>query len=261
MKLENFVKKIPISEYDNLPAMRSTSLKHFIRSPGHYKYSISSEAREENDGKSYFLLGRLVHAALLEPETVKDEFVCVDATTRNTNVFKETVKRNPGKGIILSHELTQANAIVSAVRGLPHIEDILTAGTPELSAAAMIDGVYCKCRMDLFDEKTGHIYDIKTTAETADKFPYVISKYGYDVSLAFYIDILLANKMDISGYTFIVVEKEPPYGTMLYTIDEEYLEYGRAKYQPALQKYRECLKSGVYPSYDSSPVVLKPPKF
>jgi hypothetical protein len=221
---------------------------------------MSEESRSENDKKSHFLLGRLVHAALLEPETVKDEFICVDVASRNTNVFKETAKRNPGKGIILAGELEQANAIVAATQQLTYVTDIISACTPELSAAAMLDGVYCKCRMDLFDEKTGHIYDIKTTADTADRFPYTVSKYSYDVSLAFYIDILLANKLDITGYTFIVIEKEPPYGTMLYTIDEAYLEYGRAKYQPALAKYKECLKSGSYPSYDSNPVVLKPPK-
>jgi len=261
VKLENFIKKITIAEYDALPALRSTSLKQFIQSPRHFKYAQSDEAREANNGKSHFVLGRLVHAALLEPATVRDEFMVVEAGTRNAKAYTEAVKLHPDKGIVLAHELAQANQMVAAINELPQIRDIIEGSEPEVSAAAMISGVFCKCRTDLLGKKDNHIYDLKTTSESAKNFPFVMGKFGYDVSSAFYIDILLANNLDVSGYTFIVAEKEPPYGVMLYEVTAEYLEYGRSKYLPALEKYKECLKTGVYPSYDLTPVQLVPPNF
>lgn len=259
MKLENFFKKIPISEYDALPALRSTALKEFLRSPRHYQYSQSKEARDENDGKSHFLLGRLVHAAILEPETVKAEFAVVDASTRNTKIYKDTVEKHPGKGIVLQHELEQANRIVRAVNGLDKVKELIDSCSKEISAAAMIEEVYCKARLDLWNEKEGHIIDLKTTNESALNFPYTFYKYGYDISSAFYVDVLLANGINVSNFSFIVVEKNPPYGVMLYHITEEMLEYGRGKYLPALAKYKQCLRTQSFPGYSLESVPLVPP--
>lgn len=259
MKLENFFRKIPIKDYDELPALRSTALKEFLRSPRHYQYSQSKEAREENDGKSHFLLGRLVHAAILEPDTVKDEFAVVDATTRSTKVYKETVEKYPHKGIVLQHELEQASRIVGAVNSLDKIKAIIDSCEKEISAAAKIEDVYCKARLDMWNAEEGHIYDLKTTNESALNFPYTFYKYGYDISSAFYVDVLLANNVNVSNFSFIVVEKNPPYGVMLYHLTEEMLEYGRGKYLPALAKYKQCLRTQSYPGYSLESVPLVPP--
>jgi hypothetical protein len=267
MKLENFYKKISIAEYDSLPALRSTALKEFLKSPAHYKHSLSDEARAANDGKKHFLVGRLIHAALLEPGSEKDEFVVCKASTRTTNVYKETAAANPGKSVLLQHEVDEASRCVEAARRNRRLMELIGSSTPEVSCAAHLstgvgnDTLYCKARLDLHRKSDGHVIDLKTTSMAACDWISSFFNYGYHVSICFYIDILLELGQDVGGATFIVLEKEPPYGIMFYTIDERMLEYGRRVYQPALARFKHCLETGDYPAYDQEPVLITPPKY
>jgi hypothetical protein len=258
-----FVGKIGEADYDAIPALRSTALKEFIKSPAHYRYSLSEEARAENDKKSYFIVGRLIHAALLEPEKVKDQFAVCDVSSRNTKEYHKVraIESERGRSVVLTSEFDMANKVVAAAQANPTVMELISKCAPEISAVAKLGDVLCKCRMDGFIKEDGHVFDIKTTSEDATAFPYNVAKYGYDVSASFYVDILLEAELDVKRFSFIVIEKNPPYGIRIYDMTEEFIVYGRAKYEGALAKYKECLKSGIYPSYDMNPVLLFPPNW
>jgi exodeoxyribonuclease VIII len=255
-----FVGKLSEADYDAVPALRSTLLKEFIKSPAHYRYAMSEEAREANAGKSYFLLGSLIHAAILEPDTVKDKFVVCNVGSRNAKEYKAAVDKEAGRrSVILTSEFETANKIVAAAQAHPQLTELLSKAKPEISAVAKLGDVMCKCRMDGWVEADGHIFDLKSTSEDAGSFPYNVCKYGYDVSAAFYVDILLEAGLNINKFSFVVLEKNAPYGIKFYEMSEEFIIYGRAKYEKALANYKQCLQSGNYPTYDSTPTLLFPP--
>ena len=253
------VKKISDQDYDELPALRSTLLKDFIRSPAHYKYAMSPEARAENDGKTHFLIGNLVHSGLLEPETVPQKYKICDESTRNTKGYKELKEKFPSHKIVMRKEADQAEAICKAVYALDPVMDLIRRGEKELAAANYLktgigdDKVYCKAKLDLYIKEDKHIIDLKTTAESALDFRYRIQSYGYDVSAAFYIDVMAACGYDVDKFTFIVVEKSPPYGVMMYYLSPEDYERGQQKYLKALPHYLQCLRTGSFPSYSLTP--------
>ena len=264
----NFVVKMGDEEYDNLPALRSTNLKDFLKSPRHYQYALSAEARAENSKKSCFLVGNFIHSALLEPDTLAASYLVVDASTRSTTKYKEAKEKFPNRKIILQHEKEDCEKIISAVKKLPSIMEIFEKGENEIAAYAKIPStddsasplVACKAKLDIWHPEENHVYDIKTTGEPACDFRYRIKAYGYDVSAAYYIDVMNACGKEVDGFTFIVVEKDPPYGVMLYFLTKEDYQRGRKKYREALPRYLECLKSGIFPAYDLSPQPSSIPK-
>lgn len=264
--MEKFVKKMGDAEYDALPALRSTLLKEFIRSPAHYEYAMSPEARADNDRKSHFLMGNLIHAGLLEPETIANKYVICDESSRRTKAYKELEAKYSNKKIVLQSEREDAEAVIKAVRKIVPIMDMLEAGSPELAAAAHLktgigeETVYCKAKLDLFLPEQNHIVDIKTTAESAADFRYRISSYGYDVSAAFYIDVMEANGYTVDKFTFLVIEKHPPYGVMQYFLSPEDYTKGQNKYLKALPYYLHCLRTGQFPGYTLEPQPTFRPK-
>ncbi len=255
----NFVTKMGDDDYNNLPALRSTHLKEFIKSPRHYQYALSAEARAENDSKSHFLVGNFVHTALLEPEKLVSDYLVVDASTRNTNKYKEAKEKFPGRKIILQGEKEECEKIIAEVKKLSPVMELCRTGENELAAYAKLstgngdEVVACKAKLDIWLPSTNSICDVKTTSDSASDFRYRIKSFGYDVSAAYYIDVMNACGHEVDSFTFVVIEKKPPYGVMLYYLTEEDYKRGQKKYKDVLPKYLECLRTGVYPAYSLEP--------
>ena len=108
-----------------------------------------------------------------------------------------------------------------------------------------------RCRFDRLLNR-GFSPDLKTTVDASHRgFSNAIAKYGYAFQAAFYMDTFeWATGSKLEGFGFVAVESKAPYNVMCYRLDDESIEIGRSQYRAALNKYAECLESGVWHGYD-----------
>ena len=259
-KMTEFLGKLSEQEYDLLPALRNTHLKEFMQSPAHYKYAVTAPRKDA----SYFLLGNYVHTAILEPEKVADKFVSIDVKSRNSKEYKNAaqVAYAQGKLPLLAGEIAEAKGMIQSALNDSAIIDLIKSGYPELTATAKLDDVWAKCRMDLWIPEEGHIVDVKTSADSAFWFSHTVRKYSYDIQAAYYSDIVeKASGSKVNKFSFILIEKKPPYICRLFELSGGYLDWARARYRPALKEFKKCLELDHWPAFDNSiPVILTSPE-
>jgi hypothetical protein len=100
---------------------------------------------------------------------------------------------------------------------------------------------------------SGTIVDFKTTESAAlRKWRSKVYQFNYDAQAAFYLDVWNATTgEDRQDFRNIVQESYAPYQTEKRLTSQEFLEIGRSKYMKALALYCACLKSNLWPGYDS----------
>jgi hypothetical protein len=98
------------------------------------------------------------------------------------------------------------------------------------------------------------IADLKTCGSAAVRpWNRAVFDHGYYIQSALYLDVwTLATGEDRTDFLHIVQESYTPYQTEKRMLSAEFIELGRAKYVEALQKYCQCLKTGVWPGYEGS---------
>ena len=143
----------------------------------------------------------------------------------------------------------------------PEVNKMLYAETAkrEVSAITTLDGVKVKIRPDMVDEKKLHTLNIKTTQDCRD-FRRDAIKFYYDAQAAFYLDACASilshnNKDNIRDIEFIhywlIIEKTPPFGIVLYGAYMMDLAWGRKYYKKGLKnkRYLEQTELNYYPGY------------
>jgi len=76
------------------------------------------------------------------------------------------------------------------------------------------------------------------------------------VQAAYYIDLCRLVGIDKSDFVFIVVEKEAPYATAVYSLSQEAIDLGRLEYQRDLAAVRECTEKNRWPGFTDEITVI-----
>lgn len=232
---------MPRDEYDALPGVSNSQLKHARRSIARMRW-----ARENPTPDSPALaFGRVVHAAILEGV----EYNVVGGTkSRTTKVWHQAVEkfREITDGpICLASEWDIVVEMRDAIAN--HEAAVALLDEPhhcEVSAGTTFDGQPVKCRADLVMDERPLIVDLKTTQDASPHaFAQSVGKYGYARQAAYYTDIFEAVTGEPHEFAFIAVEKSPPYEVRVYTLDDMTLEAGRCEYKRHLKHYAEDVYS------------------
>ncbi len=259
-----FIDKMSDDDYNQLPMLRSSDLKNFCKSPAHYRWH-----RDNREERSVFDVGRYVHALVLEPETLDDHFAICEMKTRTTKDYHLVKARNPGKTVILEHEKEMCQKIAENMMADPTIASLIEAGHSEIAAGVKISDVWACCKMDKYIPETRTIVDLKSTSESAYWFPSVVRKYQYDISAAWYMDVINGAALELGqteehgadNYILIAMEKQPPYLSRVVVLTSDYLSFARSRYQAVLPTFRKCLETNIWQGYDNSePMILDAPK-
>ncbi len=229
------------------------------KSPYHF-YHRKNFAKKSTDQQ---LLGSALHALILEPNVFANNYCIAPNINKNTNEWKKIKKA-----------AIEANQIVITEKQFEEITIIANYVKQEPTAAKLIDGaqyeksifwenqetgILCKCRPDILH--TNMICDLKTAADASESaFKNAIYNYGYHIQASMMqegVEAVLGHK--INDFIFIVVEKEEPFSTAIYILDEYAIEKGREDFHSTLQRYKECRDKNEWPGYPIKEISL--PKY
>lgn len=133
------------------------------------------KAREDNKN---FAEGRYFHQLLIEPEKAKD-VLFVDASSRNTNIYKDFVKAHELDFCMLQKEVEDIRDLASTMKGnINFYDEIYKDGNIyEEPAVGEIQGMMWKGKADIVTDEI--IIDLKTTSDI-QKFKWSAKAYNYD---------------------------------------------------------------------------------
>lgn len=175
--------------------------------------------------------------------------------TRNAN-YCAAWEDAQGKIILSSDEDKRIRAMKDALMADDEVAPLLGVSN-EVSIFLEKDGIHRKCRLDampnadvILDLKTGDI--VQPGIFTANAL-----KYGWDIQSAWNLDMTKWEGCPRKEFWFVAVESDYPHAHTVLKfrdIPGSFLRLGRAKYRAALQKIKNAMSSGKWPSYDSGDV-------
>lgn len=130
---------------------------------------------------------------------------------------------------------------------------LLSDGRPEVSAYALDEatGVMRRCRFDWLGSTVLTDYKSCQSADPRDLAGRygAVSKWGYDKQAAWYTDLARDLGHPAAAFAFIFQEKTEPYQVTVAYVDDADLEDARAANRVALERFRDCTESGIWPGY------------
>lgn len=194
------------------------------------------------DDEAKFDLGTAAHALFLEGRNAVE--VCEFDSWR-TNAAKEArdLARAHGRIPLLDKDWQAVQAMCAALRDqLPggYFQD----GEAERTIVWRDRGVLCRARLDYLSGD--RIYDYKSTSSTAapGAWSRTMFNFGYDIQAAFYL-----RGSGASRFCFAVQETFEPYAVQTFELAPDALALANRKIDWALDTWKRCMESGVWPGY------------
>lgn len=205
-----------------------------------------------------FLEGRAIHVLVLEgPVKYLDEFHIGGPTNNknkefgiDTEKFREARKQcreQKNKELITTGINNRAQKIKEACHAHPVMADILLVGQFEKVVRTKYLGVDCQVRMDWISPVYG-ICDLKTCADLTKFERHAKYNFGYYNQAAFYRSII-KNVIPEFGdlpFSFLAVEKEPPYKAGVFMMDEHLLDVYEKANQILIEELAHAQNTGVW---------------
>ena len=164
-----------------------------------------------------------------------------------------------GKLPLLKGDYEQVLGMAEAIRRHPVAGAVFNPerGKPEQSLFHQDPdtGVWLRVRLDwMFDRPIIADYKTSKTANPAG-FARSVADLGYYVQDAFYRRVYEAITGQYPKFVFVVQEKEPPYLVTVCELDHDSVQSGHALVQHAIERYRDCTESGIWPGYTDADAI------
>lgn len=256
---------LPAEEYHRDPALSASGMKLLLDPgcPAQYRY----ERDHPQPPKATFDFGHATHRLVLGDGAKLRVLDYDDYKTKDAQAAKKEAYAQ-GAVPMLPHEMDKARAMADAVRRHPVAGALFRGGRPEVSLFFKdpVTGVGLRSRLDWLDtDRPGRaiMTDLKTTGTGVDldHIERAIYDYGYHVSAAQYESA--AQALGLAGpdavATLVFVCKEPPFLVRVVQLPVDALKVGRAKRRVAIELFKECTDSGVWPGYPDVAYAGLPP--
>lgn len=271
-------------EYCRTPGLNASRLKWGLLSGRHLQAALNGEYDDKDTPDR--LLGRAIHARLLEPSAYRDRYhvasTCQALVSRKVDGEKvELPCGNAGKylfrgqwlcgvhcprearemceefhgGYVLTEEQARAvEAAAAAVKGHEVVRLLRQRGGCEVTLLWDRDGERCKARLDklipagpLAKDVVLDLKKVQPGAVDVESVSRQVANYNYDFSAAWYCD----GHERLTGrrprFVWLFQESGVPYETLVLEADGETLEVGRRKCERAWGVYAACRESGEWP--------------
>lgn len=227
-----------------------------------------------------FDAGKAAHSILLEGENTMEVMPYDDWRTKAAREAKEAA-REAGKVPMLAKHASRVMRMVEAARtAFERCEDLrgyaMATGSAEQSYAwkesnsgpILRDGVppnqdiWLRCRPDWVSPDRKIMMDAKFTDTDAGpaSFSNQIVRMAYDLRGSFYLrgNTALGGNPE-AVYLFLVQEARAPYATSFIALPPAYVELGNRKVERAIELWRECMATNVWPGYPNRILYPDPP--
>ena len=247
---------LSFDQYRRLRATNWSSLKELARSPAHYKWRLTHERPDS----PAMMIGRAIHAAVLEPEKFAAEFAVFSGARRSGPEWTAFKAAHEDATILKADEYEQVQGVAASVWAHKVARRLMRYGKPEVSLTwnDKETHVRCKSRPDwvrgdlLMDLKSTRDIDARTFGRTAERL-------GYAGQLAFARRGLAANGAE-DGPTYIVaVEQEGPFDVAVFRVPDEVLDAGDAMVSRLLNELVACRRRGKFAGRYEGEAVLDYP--
>jgi hypothetical protein len=235
-------------------ALSNSGIKQLLKSPAHFRQYTDNPTKPT----PALRMGQGFHLLVSQPH-LAEKIAIFNETKTFASKSGEKFFESHGDHICLTEdELLDVQSWTKAVHNNAKIMQIIKSCTIEreiygsqesghgmISVKGMLDG-----------HNDSLIFDLKTTSDLASDFPYTAKKYGYDIQAAWY-QYLVENHLDGKprDFYFIVVEKSPPYGVLIYKAGDEFLQKGAIKCNEAIELYGKSVAGNHWPAYDTDSIL------
>lgn len=258
-------------EYAAVPGLRASDLKLLKRSPAHWQ-AAKNAPKKKTDALAF---GTLFHTAIEHPERFLELYAVEPDVDLRTKIGKQELEEFKDKckddAIIVPYDW--ADDLVGMLRSCMNhklLKNLLKDGVRETSL--FVDdtetGELLQCRPDFISAK-GFLVDIKTTRDASQSFflnEIFSSRFSgspfYGLQAAHYAHCARMSQVcNGDSFIFVAIEKEPPYGIMIYPMDEGCLGPGEQWRSDLTKLYAECRKTQQWPCYPERAVQVFPPEW
>lgn len=212
--------------------------------------------------------GQLVHAAVLEPDTLAARFYAsgLDRFNEKDGKYKDELVRASGRTLVKQADYDLALRMRDAV----HTHAVARAFlTPDLIVERTLcwddpaSGVRLRARPDGIARQQSVIIDLKTCEDAGEvAFAKSVHDYRYHWQTVIYSDgTHHTEAWRPEAFIFLAVEKEPPYLTATYELIPDATDLARLQIDDALSAYAACLASNEWPGHGPGLIRLDLPSY
>jgi hypothetical protein len=273
IKLRGVYAGVPIETYHGdtnlFPSfsISSSGLRAVLRRPSEYwAYSPYNPKAFEREEKSSLELGKAAHMLLLGEDGFKERYSLRPATypddkggekpwNGNSNWCKAWLEKQKaaGRAVITDSEIQHIRNIADALKRKEPIQLGILRGRIERSIFTKHGNIWLKTRPDVVPNDSGDFVDLKTAASVDDEsLSKAIYSHGYHVQAG----LLRMIVRDVLGpdaftsFTFVFVEKSPPYDVRVLQLKDEDIDLGERQARHAIKTVERCLKENRWPGFD-----------
>ena len=183
--------------------------------------------QDRPDNKS-FAEGRYFHQLLIEPDKAQVAHM-VEASTRNTKIYKDYCEANELDFCLLKHEVDEVESLAKLMRSnIYFYDEIYKHGNMyEQPAVGEIKGLMWKGKADIVTDEI--IIDLKTTSDI-QKFKWSAKAYNYDSQAYIY------QKLFGKPLVFFVIDKST-HQLGIFRPTENFILGGERKVERAIEVY------------------------
>lgn len=244
-------------DYRQIPGLSSTDVKRILSSPALFDWY----RRNPQPPKTEFDLGHAVHNRVLGIGTVE---VIVEGPW-NTNAKKDEIAaaRGAGKTPLKPEQAEHADRLAEAVLDHPDASMLLTGGQPEVTILwdDLATGVRCKGRIDYWHDTAAVAVDLKTTRDARPQwFARHAPDYGYPEQMEHYRDGVQTLTGLRPRFLHVLVQSEGPPLVAVCDLGE-FAEVAKQNVSAAVEMYRDCTESGIWPGIPHGIHRVSPPRW
>ena len=188
------------------------------------------EFKKKKEKTKPMLEGSYFHTSLLEPEKLIN-FEIVEASSRNTNIYKDAISKSSEDILLLRSEKEELDSLVSTIKSnLFFYDNIYAEGNIYEEPAVMeMFGINWKGKCDIITND--FLIDIKTTSKI-DDFKWSAKKYNYDSQCYIY------QQLFDKPLVFYVIDKTS-HRLGIFEPSEDFILGGRDKVMRAVEVYNK----------------------
>lgn len=235
------------AEYNAIPAINQSALKHFKDSPFHFRHAATAPRKPPTPA---MVLGCLVEHLLLG---VAFDFVAKEYTDYKTKEAQQWRDATLAKGIAIVDDamMEKAKAMVARVQSksaykalFPGRGNVALVGTHEPT------GLSIKALLDWIPDNELLLADLKTSEDASLwGFGKKVADFGYSIQAAWYTDLFNQVYNEQRDFGDIVVESDPPHAVSFQMFRPSDCALARIQIDKWMETYKTCLDTDTWPEY------------